>query len=71
RAIDADDARGVRLTLTRAGRALYHGLIRAAAERNDAFLDCLSGKERAAFDAALAKLAARAREFIGREDAPK
>jgi DNA-binding MarR family transcriptional regulator len=69
RSIDAADGRGVKLTLTRAGRALYQGLIRAAAERNDAFLDCLSAKERAAFDAALDKLAARAREFIGREGA--
>lgn len=67
RSIDAEDARGVRLTLTRAGRALYQGLIRAAAERNDAFLDCLGARERAAFDAALEKLAARARELIGRE----
>lgn len=67
RAIDDNDGRGVRLTLTRAGRKLYEGLIRAAAERNDAFLDCLNDKERAAFDAALDKLAARAREFIERE----
>jgi DNA-binding MarR family transcriptional regulator len=67
RAIDANDGRGVRLTLTRAGRRLYEGLIHAAAERNDAFLDCLSDKERAAFDAALDKLAARAKEFIERE----
>ena len=67
RAIDANDARGVQLTLTRAGLKLYDGLIRAAADRNDAFLDCLSAKERAAFDAALAKLSARAREFIERE----
>jgi len=67
RAIDADDARGVRLTLTRAGRTLYDGLIRAAAERNEAFLECLGARERAAFDAALDKLAARAREFIERE----
>lgn len=67
RSIDAEDARGVRLTLTRAGRALYQGLIRAAAERNDAFLDCLGARERAAFDAALEKLAARARELIARE----
>jgi len=67
RAIDANDARGVRLTLTRAGRKLYEGLIRAAADRNDAFLGCLSAKERTAFDQALAKLAARAREFIERE----
>jgi len=69
RAIDAKDARGLRLTLTRSGRSLYEGLIRAAAERNDAFLDCLSTKERAAFDEALAKLAARAREYIERERA--
>ena len=67
RAIDANDARGVQLTLTRAGLKLYDGLIRAAADRNDAFLDCLSARERAAFDEALAKLAARAREFIERE----
>ena len=67
RAIDADDARGVRLTLTRAGRTLYDGLIRAAADRNAAFLECLGAKERAAFDAALDKLAVRAREFIERE----
>jgi DNA-binding MarR family transcriptional regulator len=67
RAIDDKDARGVRLTLTRAGRKLYAGLMRAAAERNHAFLDCLSEKERAAFGAALDKLAARAREFIERE----
>ncbi len=67
RSIDAEDARGVRLTLTRAGRALYQGLIRAAAERNDAFLDCLGAREREVFDAALDKLAARARELIARE----
>jgi DNA-binding MarR family transcriptional regulator len=71
RAIDANDARGVRLTLTRAGRKLYEGLMRAAAERNDAFLECLSERERAAFDAALAKLATRAREFIESEKAEK
>jgi DNA-binding MarR family transcriptional regulator len=71
RAIDANDGRGVRLTLTRAGRKLYDGLIRAAAERNDAFLDCLTEKERAAFDAALEKLATRARQFIERERSAK
>lgn len=66
---DAADGRGVRLTLSAAGRKLYLGLIRAAAERNDAFLDCLSARERAAFDGALEKLAARAKDFIGREGA--
>ena len=69
RSIDAEDARGVKLTLTRAGRTLYEGLIRAAAERNGAFLDCLTAKERAALDEALAKLAARAKQFIEREGA--
>jgi DNA-binding MarR family transcriptional regulator len=71
RAADAADGRGVRLTLTGAGRKLCLGLIRAAAERNDAFLDCLSARERAAFDSALAKLAARARAFIDGEGAAK
>ncbi len=71
RAIDADDARGVRLTLTRAGRQLSQSLVRAAAERNDAILGCLSARERAAFEGALDKLAARAKAFIAREDAPK
>jgi DNA-binding MarR family transcriptional regulator len=71
RAIDAADGRGVKLTLTRAGRTLYQGLMRAAAQRNDAFLDCLDAKERAAFDAALGKLAARARAFIEREGASR
>jgi DNA-binding MarR family transcriptional regulator len=71
RAADAADGRGVRLTLRAAGRRLYAGLIRAAAERNDAFLGCLSASERAAFDGALDKLAARAKDFIGREGAPK
>jgi len=71
READAADGRGVRLTLSAAGRRLYAGLIRAAAERNDAFLGCLSASERAAFCGALEKLAVRAREFIGREGAPK
>ena len=71
RAIDANDGRGVRLTLTHSGRKLYAGLMRAAAERNDAFLDCLSAKQRASFEGALAKLAAQARKFIEGEGALK
>src|ERR1700752_849418 len=39
------DGRGVRLTLTRPGRKIYQGLIRAAAERDAAFRDCLSERE--------------------------
>ncbi len=64
RETDARDGRGVRLSLTAAGRRLYAGLIRAAEERNAAFLGCLSARERECLDAALDKLAARAREMI-------
>src|SRR5262245_10001059 len=38
RETDANDARGIRLSLTRSGRKLYESLIGAAAERNRAFL---------------------------------
>ena len=67
RAADAVDGRGVRLALSKAGRKLYQGLIRAAAERDEAFRGCLSAKEKRVFDEALAKLAGRARDFIHRE----
>jgi DNA-binding MarR family transcriptional regulator len=42
RAADADDGRGVRLTLSKSGRKLYDGLIGAAAERDRVFRKCLS-----------------------------
>lgn len=67
READVADGRGVRLALSRAGRKLYDGLIRAAAERNHAFLGCLSASERKSLDAALAKLAGRARAMIREE----
>jgi DNA-binding MarR family transcriptional regulator len=67
RAADADDARGVRLTLSRSGRRLYEGLIGAAAERDAAFRNCLSIRERQIFDQALMKLAGQARELIQQE----
>ncbi len=69
RAPDAADARGIRLALSAAGAKLYKGLIRAASERDSAFMNCLSEKERAAFDRALAKLAHQARSFIQDEKA--
>ena len=71
READAADGRGVRLALSKAGRKLYQGLIRAAAQRDSAFRDCLSEKEREVFEAVLAKLAGRARDFIHREKALK
>ena len=67
RAADAEDGRGVRLKLSKSGRRLYEGLIDAASERDAAFRRCLTREEKIAFEAALAKLAGRAREFILQE----
>ena len=64
RETDANDGRGIRLSLTRSGDRLYQRLIAAAAERNNAFLDCLTAKERACLDKAMTKLAREARNFI-------
>ena len=61
------DGRGVHLTLTRSGRKLYDGLIRAAGERDRAFRNCLSAKEKDVFEKALAKLAGQARALIASE----
>jgi DNA-binding MarR family transcriptional regulator len=67
RETDENDGRGIRLSLTRAGKSLYQKLIGAAAERNDAFLGCLNAKERAALEAIMTKLAHEARGFIQKE----
>ena len=66
---DARDARAVRLSLTAKGRKLYKGLIRTATERDAVFLGELNAAERKALDAALSKLASRAREDIQSEKA--
>jgi DNA-binding MarR family transcriptional regulator len=58
------DGRGVHLTLSKAGRKLCDGLIRAAAERDTAFRSCLTKTEREAFERVLTKLAGQARELI-------
>jgi DNA-binding MarR family transcriptional regulator len=65
------DGRGVRLQLSKTGQRIYQGLIRAAGERDRAFRDCLSIKERDVFEKALAKLAGQARELIAAEKAVK
>jgi DNA-binding MarR family transcriptional regulator len=67
RETDANDGRGIRLSLTRPGKTLYQKLIGAAAERNSAFLGCLSAKERASLEAIMTKLAHEARSFIQQE----
>jgi DNA-binding MarR family transcriptional regulator len=62
-----EDGRGVHLRLSKTGRKLYDGLIRAAADRDQAFRNCLTRNESQAFDRILAKLAGQAREFIAAE----
>jgi DNA-binding MarR family transcriptional regulator len=69
READPEDARGIRLTLSRTGQRIYEGLIRAASERDAAFRGCLSRAETEVFDRALSKLAGQARQFIQREKA--
>ena len=71
READAADGRGVRLALSKSGRRLYQGLIRATADRDLAFRSCLSRNEKKVFDQALLKLASQAREFIQHEKAGK
>ncbi|MEK6243772.1 MAG: MarR family transcriptional regulator [Pseudomonadota bacterium] len=67
RETDANDARAIRLSLTRSGRTLYQKLISAAAERNSAFLGCLNVNERACLEQAMTKLAREARGLIQKE----
>lgn len=55
--------RTTELSLTRKGRLLYNRLIAAANERNDAFLLCLTERERKVLGSALDKLGTLAREF--------
>ena len=68
RTADARDGRGIRLALTKAGTGVHVGLMRAATERNNAFLDCLSKSERACLERALGKIADEARAFIHHEN---
>ena len=68
RAADKRDGRGIRLALTKAGTSVHLGLMRAATERNDAFLGRLSKSERACLAQALAKIADEARAFIHHEN---
>ena len=67
RKADSADGRGVRLELSKSGRKLYAGLIKAAAERDSAFRECLNASERKHFDEVLAKLASQARTMIQEE----
>lgn len=68
READTRDGRGVRLALSRPGRKLYSGLIRAAAQRDTVFNGCLSAREKQVFEKALHKLADTARAMIQDEN---
>src|SRR5262245_65833986 len=57
RAADTRDGRGIRLALTKAGASVHVGLMRAATERNDAFLGCLGKPDRASPDPPPAQIA--------------
>jgi DNA-binding MarR family transcriptional regulator len=63
RELASEGGRTVRLTLTRKGQTLYRGLIAAAADRNAAFLACLTPEEQLHLDSALEKLATLARSM--------
>ena len=65
----AANGREVALTLTKPGRRLYEGLISAAAERDEAFNDCLSKNEKEVLERCLNKLAGQARDLIQKEKA--
>ena len=67
RAPDAEDARGVRLTLSKAGRKLYQDLIGAATERDELFRRRLTKDEAEAFNKVLGKLTDQARQLIDQE----
>lgn len=58
------------LSLTRAGQRVYAGLITAAAERNEAFLACLTPEEMRALESAIAKLSALGRALGGAASVP-
>lgn len=57
------DSRG--LFLTPSGRRTHEGLMRAAAERNEAFLACLTPEETEALESAMAKLSTLGRALAG------
>ncbi|WP_417224281.1 MarR family winged helix-turn-helix transcriptional regulator [Achromobacter spanius] len=56
RSADAQDARGVSLDLTRAGKKLYQEVFPAAIERNEEMLAVLSEDEREVLERALDKM---------------
>ncbi|UFN47906.1 MarR family transcriptional regulator [Roseomonas sp. OT10] len=65
------DARELALSLTAPGRKVFRGLIRAACERDDAFLGALDGEEKDVIDRVIRKLLAVARAQMLEDDTVK
>ena len=61
RRADERDGRGIQLSLSEAGRALYEVVFPLAISRNEQLLDALAPAEQAMFDQALDKLLFRAK----------
>ena len=56
-----DDGRGVVLTLTPAGRRVFHNAMRLIAQRNEAIFGCLSAQEQTTLSSLFDRLIAHAR----------
>jgi DNA-binding MarR family transcriptional regulator len=63
REVDARDGRGVRLALSRSGRRVHAGLMRAAGERDARLRGCIPAADRVRLERLLAALQACAREL--------
>ncbi|MEH3086908.1 MAG: MarR family transcriptional regulator [Xylophilus ampelinus] len=66
RGADESDGRGVQLSLTREGRALYRKVFPRAARRNEELLSVLDAQERAVLESALDRLTAHAHATLAR-----
>jgi DNA-binding MarR family transcriptional regulator len=63
RALDAKDGRVLRLSLTRAGRAIYDEIVPLALHLEEVFLGALSPEERRALDTLMIKLTERSQRL--------
>lgn len=64
RDLDAQDGRGVQLSLTPQGRTLYRKVFPRAVKRNEALLSVLTPKERAVLEGALSRLTLHAQQTL-------
>ena len=65
--VNASDARGVDLTLTEQGEAIWDNLMHVIDERNQQIVDCLDAEQQAQFDALLDLLVQHARDSDSRD----